>query len=107
MTEEAREYLVTQYRNLRQSDATGIARASYRITVRQLESMIRLSEALAKLHGSEEIVLRHVSDAAYLLKTSIVQVEQENVDVEEFDEVMRASEAMDMQVDQEETLQEV
>ena len=46
---------MTQYRNLRQADATGINKSSYRITVRQLESMIRLSEALAKLYCEEEV----------------------------------------------------
>ncbi|KAI9197487.1 MCM2/3/5 family-domain-containing protein [Polychytrium aggregatum] len=49
MTPEALELLVAQYRALRQGDASGFNRSSYRITVRQLESMIRLSEALAKL----------------------------------------------------------
>lgn len=83
MTEEAREFLVTQYRNLRQADATGVSRSSYRITVRQLESMVRLSEALAKLHASEEVLIRHVTEAAYLLKTSIVHVEQDAVSLEE------------------------
>ncbi|TAF71296.1 MAG: hypothetical protein EAZ58_04445 [Flavobacterium sp.] len=39
--------MVTQYRNLRQADASGVGKSSYRITVRQLESMVRLSEALA------------------------------------------------------------
>ncbi|KAJ3324283.1 MCM DNA helicase complex subunit mcm6 [Boothiomyces sp. JEL0866] len=83
MTEEAREFLVTQYRNLRQADATGVSRSSYRITVRQLESMVRLSEALAKLHASDEVLIRHVTEAAYLLKTSIVHVEQDAVSLED------------------------
>ena len=39
------------YARLRQGDAVGTARASsFRITVRQLESLIRLAEALARLH---------------------------------------------------------
>eukprot|EP00842_Homolaphlyctis_polyrhiza_P006142 jgi/Hompol1/6529/HPOL_003647-RA len=85
LTDEAREYLVTQYRNLRQADATGISRSSYRITVRQLESMIRLSEALAKLHCEGEVLVRHVAEAAHLLKMSIVHVEQDEVPLDDFD----------------------
>ena len=88
LTEEAREYLVMQYRNLRQADATGINKSSYRITVRQLESMIRLSEALAKLYCEEEILVKHVTEAAHLLKTSIVHVEQDAVIFDEEDEEM-------------------
>ncbi|KAI8928036.1 MCM2/3/5 family-domain-containing protein [Entophlyctis helioformis] len=83
LTDEAREYLVTQYRNLRQADATGVSRSSYRITVRQLESMIRLSEALAKLHCEDDVLMSHVIEAAHLLKTSIVHVEQDAVPLDE------------------------
>lgn len=39
--------LVEKYRALRQDDG-GSGKSSYRITVRQLESMIRLSEAIAR-----------------------------------------------------------
>jgi DNA replicative helicase MCM subunit Mcm2 (Cdc46/Mcm family) len=45
--------------------------------------MIRLSEGLAKLYGTEEVLIRHVTEAAYLLKTSIVHIEQEAVTFEE------------------------
>jgi DNA replication licensing factor MCM6 len=109
MTEEAREYLVGQYISLRQADASGVGRASYRITVRQLESMIRLSEALAKLHGMEEVLLRHVTEATYLLKTSIVHIEQEAISLEDEDQdqVMRASEVGQMDEDVQESAMEV
>ncbi len=50
ITPEASQQLVNYYLQLRQSDSVGVSRMSYRITVRQLESMIRLSEALARLH---------------------------------------------------------
>ena len=35
--------------------SAGVNKASYRITVRQLESMIRLAEALARLYGDDEV----------------------------------------------------
>jgi len=57
--------LVEHYQNLRQGDATGINKASYRITVRQLESMIRLAEALAKLHGEEEVNIFNNKESIY------------------------------------------
>ncbi|KAI9362463.1 MCM2/3/5 family-domain-containing protein [Zopfochytrium polystomum] len=83
LTEEAQEYLIEQYRLLRQNDCVGVQKSSYRITVRQLESMIRLSEAVAKVFGSEKIHIRHVKEAVNLLKKSIVKIEGAEVIVED------------------------
>lgn len=47
--------LVDKYRSLRQDDTGGPGKNSYRITVRQLESMIRLSEAIARANCSTEV----------------------------------------------------
>lgn len=55
MTVEAAEGLVADYKQLRVRDASGAALSSWRVTVRQLESMIRLSEAVAKLYCSAEV----------------------------------------------------
>jgi DNA replication licensing factor MCM6 len=43
------------YRSLRQNDKLGRGQSAYRITVRQLESTVRLSEALAELHLESEV----------------------------------------------------
>ena len=55
LTTEASAVLVEKYRSLRQ-DESG-SNANYRITVRQLESMIRLSEAIARANCSNEVSL--------------------------------------------------
>lgn len=55
MTPEAADVLVEKYRILRQDDSSGASRNSYRITVRQLESMIRLSEAIARANCTSEV----------------------------------------------------
>lgn len=44
-----------KYRSLRQDDTSGTGRNSYRITVRQLESMIRLSEAIARANCTNDV----------------------------------------------------
>ncbi|PVH87420.1 MCM-domain-containing protein [Cadophora sp. DSE1049] len=86
-TPEAKEVLVQKYKELRSDDAQGgIGRNSYRITVRQLESMIRLSEAIAKANCVEEIVPSMVIEAFNLLRQSIISVEKDDVDVDEDDE---------------------
>ena len=56
LTEDAAEFLVDQYKHLRQRDTGGGVKSSWRITVRQLESMIRLSEASARLNCSETVI---------------------------------------------------
>lgn len=49
--------MVEEYKRLRQRDGTGAAKSAWRITVRQLESMIRLSEAMARMHCQDEVRL--------------------------------------------------
>ena len=90
------------WKYLRQRDSSGNAKSSWRITVRQLESMLRclmhhiivklywkisrfwrirytqfhssrLSEAFARLHCCEEVTARHVKEAYRLLNKSIIR----------------------------------
>ncbi|OAL54356.1 MCM-domain-containing protein [Pyrenochaeta sp. DS3sAY3a] len=86
-TDEARETLVEKYKELRADDAQGgIGRNSYRITVRQLESMIRLSEAIAKANCVGDITPEFVKEAYNLLRQSIISVEKDDVEVEDDDD---------------------
>lgn len=89
-TPEAKALLVEKYKELRADDAQGgIGRNSYRITVRQLESMIRLSEAIAKANCVDDVTPNFVREAFNLLRQSIISVEKDDIEVEdEEDEVM-------------------
>jgi DNA replication licensing factor MCM6 len=58
MTPEAAKKLALCYRDLRQGDAQGMSMNSYRITVRQLESMIRLSEAIARVYCTDKVLTK-------------------------------------------------
>jgi DNA replication licensing factor MCM6 len=83
-TEEAKILLVEKYKQLRSNDAQGgIGRNSYRITVRQLESLIRLSEAIAKANCVEDVTEAFVTEAFGLLRQSIIHVEHDDVEVDE------------------------
>ncbi|KAI8332640.1 DNA replication licensing factor mcm6 [Chlamydoabsidia padenii] len=97
MTPEAAKKLATCYRDLRQGDAQGMNMNSYRITVRQLESMIRLSEAIARVYCTDKITESYVTEAYNLLQKSIIRVEQDDVDIAGEDglEAMTSSEAID------------
>jgi DNA replication licensing factor MCM6 len=92
-TEEAKEVLVQKYKELRADDAQGIGKSSYRITVRQLESMIRLSEAIAKANCVEEIVPEFVVEAFNLLRSSIISVEHDDVEFEDDEDDAAGEEA--------------
>lgn len=83
---ESKLLLVESYKRLRQADSTGGVRSSYRITVRQLESLIRLSEALARLHLDDCVRPHYVREAVRLLRKSIIHVETEDVDLHEGDD---------------------
>ncbi len=89
-TPEAKALLVEKYKELRADDAQGgIGRNSYRITVRQLESMIRLSEAIAKANCVDDVTPNFVREAFNLLRQSIISVEKDDIEVEDDeDEVM-------------------
>merc|ERR1712002_791438 len=85
VSSESQELLVQQYKHLRQRDTGGSAKSSWRITVRQLESMLRLSESFARLHCSEEVTAKHVKEAYRLLNKSIIRVDQPDVDLDNDD----------------------
>ncbi|KND91472.1 DNA replication licensing factor mcm6 [Tolypocladium ophioglossoides CBS 100239] len=108
-TDDAREVLVEKYKELRADDAQGgVGKNSYRITVRQLESMIRLSEAIAKVNCVEEISPEMVIEAYDLLRQSIISVEHDDVEMiddeeaqESGDTLRRATDAASSTTDQE------
>merc|ERR1712061_594064 len=85
LSHDSQDLLVQQYKHLRQRDTGGSAKSSWRITVRQLESMLRLSESFARLHCSEEVTAKHVKEAYRLLNKSIIRVDQPDVDLDNDD----------------------
>ncbi|XP_057549456.1 DNA replication licensing factor MCM6-like isoform X1 [Amaranthus tricolor] len=93
LSSEARQLLVDSYVTLRRGDAAPGSRVAYRMTVRQLEALIRLSEAIARSHLEIEVLPRHVAVAVRLLKTSVISVESSEIDLSEFNEDVNDAEA--------------
>ena len=90
-TDEARSRLVERYKELRADDAQGgIGRNSYRITVRQLESLIRLSEAIAKATCVDQVTSEFVDEAFKLLRQSIISVDKDDVEFEDEEDAAMA-----------------
>jgi len=86
ITDEAKHRLVKCYRNLRQNDVVGRSKTAYRITVRQLESLIRLAEAHARLHLCAKVEPENVDEAARLLRKSIISVETDPVVLDDLED---------------------
>lgn len=101
LSSDARKLLVESYVALRRGDTAPGSRVAYRMTVRQLEALIRLSEAIARSYLEIQVLIRviylelrliymlfldlkktilqvkphHVRLAVRLLKTSIIRYE--------------------------------
>ncbi|MCL7030272.1 hypothetical protein MKW94_023074 [Papaver nudicaule] len=88
LTPEAKKMLVDSYVALRRGDTAPGGRVAYRMTVRQLEALIRLSEAIARSYLEKEVKERHVRVAVRLLKTSIISVESSEIDLTDFQDVV-------------------
>ncbi|KAM3865696.1 DNA replication licensing factor MCM6 isoform 2-T2 [Diretmus argenteus] len=88
ISSESEEFIVEQYKRLRQRDGSGgVSKSAWRITVRQLESMIRLSEGMARMHCCDEVQPKHVKEAFRLLNKSIIRVETPDINLEQDDEL--------------------
>nr|WCZ58495.1 DNA replication licensing factor MCM6 [Andalucia godoyi] len=82
-TTEAAKVLVDRYRTLRQMDVLKDGKTSFRYTVRQLESLVRLSEGIARMYLDESIRPQYVREAARLLQKSNIQVTSKDVELED------------------------
>ncbi|XP_019967894.1 DNA replication licensing factor MCM6 [Paralichthys olivaceus] len=88
ISSESEEFIVEQYKRLRQRDGSGgVSKSAWRITVRQLESMIRLSESMARMHCCDEVQPKHVKEAFRLLNKSIIRVETPDINLEQDEEL--------------------
>jgi DNA replication licensing factor MCM6 len=91
MTEEAALVLKEKYRLMRQNDAAHTGLLAFRYTVRQLESIVRLSEALARLHLDELVRASYVREAVRLIQKSNIQVSTHDVDLIDDEQMERAA----------------
>lgn len=79
---EAAEILKREYKIMRKAD-NNRGQTAYRFTVRQLESLIRLSEAMARLHCDDKIRPAYVTEVCRLLKASNINIVKSDIELEE------------------------
>eukprot|EP00371_Babesia_bovis_P003511 XP_001612158.1 MCM2/3/5 family protein [Babesia bovis T2Bo] len=78
MQDSAKHKLAQYYVGLRNGDAQS-AKRSLRITVRQLESLVRLSEAIARLKFSDFVDESHVDEAYNIFKSSLLRLSNKDL----------------------------
>jgi len=76
---EAKDRLVRCYKKLRE-DRTYV-RGACGVTVRQLESLIRLAEAIARVHLDDKVKVEYVNEAFELQLNTLKRAERENIDL--------------------------
>lgn len=86
---ESADILKEEYKKLR-GDKSGSG-SSYRFTVRQLESLIRLSEAMARLHCDDKIRPAYVTEVCRLLKASNINIVKSDIELEENQEAINVA----------------
>jgi DNA replication licensing factor MCM6 len=79
LTPEAHERLVKCYKKLREDRS--YVRGACGVTVRSLESLVRLSEAVARVHLDDKITVQHVQDAFDLQFNALRRVERVDIDL--------------------------
>jgi DNA replication licensing factor MCM5 len=82
LSEEAASLLKNHYVSIRNKAAGERGDSPIPITVRQLEAVIRISEALARLELAEEANASHVAEAIRLFKASTLNAVESGVSLE-------------------------
>lgn len=76
--------LKDKYKEMRKMNPRGTdPNSAYRYTVRQLESLVRLSEAMARLHCDDKIRPQYVHEVCRLLKNSNIAIKKDDIEFEQ------------------------
>eukprot|EP00796_Vickermania_ingenoplastis_P004675 gene4676-3369_t len=81
LTPTATELIVAAYRDMRLQDSLANRSRVYRVTTRLLESMVRMSEATAKIFLSEEVLASHVTIGLELMRQSLSTLDMAEVEL--------------------------
>lgn len=78
-TRESAEILKEEYKAIRQREKNDNNKHAYKVTVRQLESLVRLSEAIARAHCDNLIRPNYVREVCRLLRHSNINISKKDI----------------------------
>lgn len=94
---ESANMLKEEYKRLRQNEKN-TQRSAYKITVRQLESLIRLSEAMARAHCDYEIKPMYVREVCRLMRNSNINIVKGDIEFQDIQEEINKERQMARQI---------
>lgn len=83
-TQESAAILRDEYKSIRQREKSQNEKTAYKVTVRALESLIRLSEAISRAHCDLEIKPVYVKEVCRLLRNSNINLTRKDVELDTF-----------------------
>jgi DNA replication licensing factor MCM6 len=78
--------LKEEFKRMRQNEKNGQKGSAYKITVRQLESLIRLSEGMARAHLDFEIKPNYVREVCRLMRNSNINIVKGDIEFADIQE---------------------
>lgn len=87
---EAANMLKEEFKRMRQNEKNAQRGSAYKITVRQLESLIRLSEAIARAHCDYEIRPNYVREVCRLMRNSNINIVKGDIEFSDIQEQINA-----------------
>lgn len=102
-----------EYKMLRQADKGAhygpghSTQHSYRYTVRQLESLIRLSEAIARAHADDTVRPSYVREVCRLLRASNINLVKNDLEFEDNQEKINEERRTIINAEKEEAMNQV
>lgn len=97
-TKESAEILKNEYKKQRQSEKHA-QKSAYKITVRQLESLIRLSEAMARAHCDDIIKPNYVREVCRLMRSSNINIVKDDIEFTNLQEQINIEREKERQVE--------
>ena len=98
-TRESAMILKEEYKQMRQREKHDAHRNSYKVTVRALESLIRLSEAMARAHCDKVIRPTYVREVCRLLRNSNINISKSDIEFETIQEEINREQQRDRMAD--------